>query len=151
MHHRARLGRELIDRHAQSLGRIVEQYPADLRAEDAQWRVIARHRVRAGSVHHALEAGIAVDRLDRRRGYKLHLRPVGVELLGEDQRQRGQRPLTHLGRRRHDGDGSVGRDADPRAEPATGRVGGQHGGVDMFAQREGERQTGGADHDLAAG
>ena len=76
-----------------------------------------------------LEARIAVDRLDRRRRHDPHLRPVGVELLGDDQRQRGHRPLPHLGRRRHDGDRAVGRDADPWAERLAGALGRQRRGA----------------------
>src|SRR5258706_197015 len=79
-----------------------------LGAEDAQRLEVAADGVGAGRVHDAPEAGVAVDLVVRRRGNDAHLRPVGVQLLGDDQRQRGERALTHLDGRRLDVDRAVG-------------------------------------------
>ena len=151
MHDDARFGRQLLNRHAPFFGGVVEQDAAHLRAKCAQRHVIAPHRVAARGVHHALEARIAIDRLDRRRSHDLDLRPVGIEFLGEDQRQRGHRPLPHLGGRGHDADGAVVRNADPWTERLAGARGGQGRCVGAAGQREGERKTRRADHHLAAG
>ena len=99
VHHDARLGGKFGDRHAEFLRGVVQQHAANLRAKDPQILVVARHRVRTGGVHHPAKARIAVDLLVHRRGHDAHLAPVGIELFRDDQRQRGHRPLPHLGRR----------------------------------------------------
>src|SRR5262249_47815106 len=62
----------------------------------------------------AEELRIAVGLLvpDRRMDER-HLRPVGVELVGQHRGERREGALPHLGRRRYDGDGAVGRDGHP--------------------------------------
>ena len=74
------------------------------------------------------EGGIAVELVVRRRMLERHLREIGVELLGEDHRNRGVDALAHLDLR-HDQRGLAGLvDADEGVgrELAVGRVGRLH-------------------------
>jgi hypothetical protein len=79
--------RQFGNGHVPVLGCIVEQHAANLRAEGAQWHIIAFHRVAAGGVHHPAEARIAVEFLDNGRGHDPDSVPVGIELFRDDQRQ----------------------------------------------------------------
>ena len=150
VHHHARFGGQFLDRNAPLPRRIVEQHAAHLRAHGPQRPIIARHRIGTGGVLHTAEAWIAVDFLVDWRRHDLHPAPVGVELFRDDQRQRGHRPLPHLGRGRHDRDGAVGCDAHPRVQCGTGALGRQNRGVGVAGAGEGECQSGGADHHLTA-
>ncbi len=85
---------------------------------------LLQHLARAGAdlahrldeVTHAARAVgvlVAVGFLVARRLDDAHLGPVGVELVGDDHRQRGaRRAVPHLGAMRHDGDDAVLVDGD---------------------------------------
>ena len=94
----------------------------------------------------------AIDARIARRELAFDLRPVGVELFGEDQRQRGEHALPHLRGRAEDGDGVVGRDRHPGVElGAFGGVGLRGAAEDRAAQREREGEAGRALDEAAAG
>ena len=141
---RALVGGQFIGRHLPLAGDRVDQHLAGLRARQAQRHVVGRHRharerhLRAGE--HLVRA--AVNARVARRELALHLRPVGVELFGEDQRQRSEHALPHLRTRAEDGDGVVGRDRHPGVElGAFGGIGLRGAAEDRAAQREREGET----------
>ena len=61
-----------------------------------------------------VEARVAVDLVVIRRFRDADLAPIGIEILGEDQRQRRAHALTHFDRGRDDGNDIVVADGDPR-------------------------------------
>src|SRR5262249_23833362 len=63
----------------------------------------------------AAESWVAVGAIAG-RGDDLHLRPVGVELLGYEHRHGRHASLPHLDRRRDDGDRAVRCDRDPHVD-----------------------------------
>src|SRR4029079_14520805 len=85
-----------------------------LRAGGAELVEVQHHGATANDGHplRVLE-GVAVDLDLRGRKFDLHPTPVGVHLVGEDQRQRGHRALAHLGAGREDGDRAIRGNADP--------------------------------------
>ena len=58
---------------------------------------------------------VAVQPVDR-GGEQAHARERHVELLGDEHRERGVRPLAHLAAVHRQHDGAVGRDLDPAVE-----------------------------------
>ena len=58
-----------------------------LPAKQPQIVVIAPHRIGASGIHHAAKTRIAVDFFDYRCRYDLDLAPIGIEFLGDNQRQ----------------------------------------------------------------
>ena len=118
MDNRAEFGRELADRHVPALRHRVDQNLARLRARHAAWHPVT---ARGDAGHHELrlEDRVVVGGGDRRL-LDLDLRPVGVQLLGDDQGQRGVDALPHLRRRSHDGDRAVGCNGDIGVELACG-------------------------------
>ena len=156
--HHARLGGQLGNRHIPPARGVVEQHAAHLRPKGPERLEVAADGVRPSRVHLAAEAGIAVEFVVGRRGDDAHLRPVGVELLGDDEGERGQGALPHLNGRRLDVDRAVRRDAHPRIEGLGTRRGrrGEHRPLRLHGPEAGaageqhaERQAGRADHELA--
>ena len=112
----ARLGRELARRHVPLRRHRLDQHAAHLRAGDAQRGEIAVHRRAGGRLERVAIGRVAVFLVvPIGREHRPHLRPVRIQLFGDDQRQGGERALAHFGRRRHDGDRAVGRDRQPDA------------------------------------
>ncbi len=85
-----------------------------------------------------------------RRLLDLHLRPVGIEFFGDDQRQHGVDALPHFGRRRHDGDRAVAPDGDIGVEFSGRALRQRLDAVHRRREGKGERQAGGASEHLAA-
>ena len=85
------LGLHLAGRHAPLLGGGLDQHGAGRGAGVAQVREEVAERARAVGVLVA-EAGLVTPGLG-----DLHLRPVGVELVGHHQGDRGAHALAHLG------------------------------------------------------
>src|SRR5262249_53952616 len=56
---------------------------------------------------------LALDAFSRSRIFDLHLRPIAVELIGDELREAGDRALPHLGTHHADVHGVVGPDRDP--------------------------------------
>jgi hypothetical protein len=93
---------------------------------------------------------VAVDFRDRRRVLGLDLRPVGVELLGEDQRQRGKRTLPHFRRRHHHRHRTVGGDGHPGVEACIFRSEYFRSSAEQPpTKRERERERAGRFHEAA--
>jgi hypothetical protein len=84
-------------------------------------RVLQTDEHRAVRAHHLVL--VVVAQVPVRVGeHRLNLRPVHVQLLGDHHRDRGQRPLTHLGMRHADRDDAVLVDREPRVDlDAVGR------------------------------
>ena len=140
-HHRG-LGRQLGRRHLPALGRCVEEDAAGLRAGRANGHPVGAGR-QARDHELRAEDRVIIGGCDR-RGADAHAAPVGVQLLGQDQRQGGVGGLAHLGGGRHDGDRAVGRDRDIGVEaPGGGRrgLGLRRLGLAVWRQREGQREA----------
>ena len=152
MHDDARFRMKLFDRHPPFAGRILQENVPHLRSKNPQSIVVGCDRGAAGRGDGAAERRITVKLFNDRHGDYANFVPVGVEFLGQDQRQRGHRPLTHLGRGGHDRDGgAVGRNGHPGAQAHAIGISGQFGGVRDAASIECNRegQPGDAGHDLA--
>ena len=145
---------DFIQRHAPALRRIVEQHIAHLGTELAQVGEIARNGRTAGGVLQITECRIAVDLVVGRRCNNAHFRPVGIHFLGDDQRQRGQRTLAHLGRGRHDRHRAIGEHSDPVVELDAARRRLGHADSEVLQPRgrnsHPERQTGSTGHEATA-
>ena len=89
------------------------------------------------------EAQVFVDMGVHRRGDDPHLRPVGIELFGNQRRHAGIDPLAHFGVFTDDGDDAVGADLNEGVGIKRCRAGGGRG--IRPRQRAGGRQIG-ADH-----
>ena len=70
-------------------------------------------RMERQSIDHGRD--VVVDRALRRH-FRADLRPVGIEFVGQQHRQRGMNALTHLGLRHDHGDVIVGADPHPAVE-----------------------------------
>ena len=136
------------ERHAPAAGGRLHQHAAGLCACHAAGHPVAAH-ADAGDDHLRTQHGMIVDRIDR-RGLHLHLRPVRVQLFGDDERNRCVDALAHLGGRVDDGDRPVGGDAHVGVDSATG-AGGQRPDAGVEPKRESEREAGGAGKHGAAG
>jgi hypothetical protein len=80
------------------LRRVEHQHLAHLGTGDAQVVEVVHHRAAADDRHRlGVLEGVAVELRIGGGELDLHLRPVGVHLLGDDERQRGHRALAHLG------------------------------------------------------
>ncbi len=115
VHDDAGLGRKLLRWHAPFRRDCVDEDAPRLSSRDAhRLEVAARRETRRG-----LERVVVVSRVTELpfvpfgRKHRLDLRPVGVELVGDDCRQRGECALSHLGGGRDDGDRAVGCDREP--------------------------------------
>ena len=110
----AGLGRKLGRGHVPFRGHSIDQDAASLGAGDPHRFEIAADGGARGGLEDAVVPRIAEFLLvPFRRRDRANLRPVGVEFVGENGRQRRERALAHFGRGRHDGDGAVGRDRNP--------------------------------------
>jgi hypothetical protein len=124
MNDNAGLGRELGRADAPFPRRRLHEDLADLRPDEAHLTVIHSHREAAVNAHaFAAAALIAVDLGLGRRHLQGHRLPIGIHLLGERHRHAGHGALSHLGRRRDDGDPVVGGNAHPGADLVPDRLG----------------------------
>ena len=144
-------GGQLGDRYIPMLSGVLQQHLAHLRAKLAHRREVFRHRVARRRVHVA-EARIGIERVIGWRRQELHFGPVGVEFLGKNARDRGERAFAHLDRGRHDRNRSIGRDGHPGID--NDGLGGLSRRRDDRADRKAARnrkcQPGGAHHEAAA-
>ena len=113
VHDHTWLGRELVGRHVPGRSRIGDQDFPRLRAGQPQFLVISGDREAADGRQLTVEDRVAIDLIVVRRFRNTDPAPIGVEVLGEDQRQRGAHALTHLHHRRDNGDDIVFADRDP--------------------------------------
>jgi hypothetical protein len=127
------------------LRRVRHQHLAHLGAGGAQVGVVELDRAAADDRHHPLVLErVAVDVGIGRRELDLDLRPVGIHLLGDDERQRGHRALAHLGAGAEHGDGAVRRDPYPRGDLRIGHgvgLGRRDEAHAVDAEREAERHA----------
>jgi len=129
------------------LGGIDDQHLANLCAGDAQLSEIELHRTAADDPHQVLGAEgvlVAVDFGIGRGPFDGDLRPVGVHLLGDDERERRHRALTHLGAGAQDRDRAVWRDADPWIDCGVGqgiRLCLRHQAHAVVSDRDAERHS----------
>ena len=128
------IGRAGVLGNAPRLRRRLDEHRARGRAGLAQHLPHAAHAVAAGSELLTAEVRVAVFRIGA-CPLGLDLRPVEVELLGDEHRHRRHHALPHLEHREHDPHGVVGVDLDPdvRLEDA--------GGLERLAVRRTEGDT----------
>ena len=115
--HDARLGAQRRRINAPALRRVGDQHLAHLRAGHAQLGEIELHCAAADDPHEVFGAErilVAVNLGVRRGPFDGDLRPVGVHLLGDDERQRGHRALPHLGAGAENRDPAIRSNAHPR-------------------------------------
>src|SRR5438105_2637332 len=95
---------------------------------------------------------LALHALAGRRIFDAHLRPVALELLGDELRETGDGALPHLGAHYTDVHGVVGRDRDPDADLRRAILRACDVRTKRQAQTEGEAATdgGGPDDERAA-
>ena len=86
VHHRTRLGGKLGERRIQQACGVDHHHPPHLGSEGARGVPVPGDRRRAGGVHQAAEARVAVDLVVRGRGNDHHAVPVGVHLVRDDAR-----------------------------------------------------------------
>ena len=104
--------RQRVLGNAPGLRRGGDEHRARGRARLAQHLPHAAHAVAAGGELLAAEVRVAVLRVGA-GPLGLDLRPVEVELLGDEHRHRRHHALPHLEHRQHDAHGVVGVDLDP--------------------------------------
>ena len=145
-------GLQRFDIRVPLLGGVRQQHLAHLRAGDAKIVVVGLHGAAADDRHLlGIVERVAVERRIGRRPVEHHLRPVGVHLLGDDQRQRGHRALAHLGAGGEDGHRAIGRDAHPGIDVARrGGLGFAHEPQPVPADGDGEAERSGTLQKLAA-
>ncbi len=148
----SRLRRQLCDRNPPVARSILDQHVAHLGAELPQAVEVAGDGRAARGVLLASKQRIPVELAGGICRHDLYLRPVGVHLVGHDARQRGERSLAHLGRRRHDGDSAVGMEGNVGVDDDTlrrGRLRGRVSRSEDFRQseRNAESEPGRADHE----
>src|SRR5262249_6232066 len=100
MNDEALVRRQLACRHLPRLRYAVDQHATRLSAGHAQRREITGNRDACGGDLRAFEqlVRIAIDLRVRRRELYLDLRPIGVELLRQNERQGGHDALAHFRR-----------------------------------------------------
>jgi hypothetical protein len=141
VHDHAGLGAELLGRHFPGCCRVGDQDLARLRAGKPQLLVVtgnrkASHRGELFASEQNLEDRVAVDLIVVRRLRNAHPAPVGVEIFGQQERQRCAHALAHLHHRRDDGDDIVLADRHPRIRA---ELCGRRCGVE--ARAEGDRDA----------
>ena len=109
----ARLRDQALEGHGPVTRRHLQKHPPRLGAGLAQGVEIARYAGAAGGVEHAAEQRIAEGAVVAIQLFNVHLVPVGIQLLGEDEGQRGRAALAHFGRGEDDGDAVVCGDPKP--------------------------------------
>ncbi len=122
------VGRRLHEHHPRRRAALAHVLVRIANAAASARRVVAPH-------------AIAREVLARRRVFGPHLRPVALELLGDELREARQRPLPHLGARDANHDDVVGLHDDPRvdllcAAPAPRR----HRRTERGSRRRGSRR-----------
>ena len=111
LHHAARNG-DLAWRNLPLLRRRRHEHRPRRGAGLAQLLIgICDSRRAAGALNLA-EGEVVVERVVGRRAFDAHLRPIGVELFGDDGGQARIRPLPHLDVLGDDSDGVISADAD---------------------------------------
>ena len=133
---------DLGDRHAPSLGGGGFQHGARRGADLAHRHQIVPRAARSVGILIAVFDLVAV------RLLHLHARPVGLHLLGDDQRQAGADAGAHFGTMRHDRNGPVGRDGDEDARVDHGAV--RHrAGAGLIGRKRLTRHHGRGEHQPA--
>lgn len=124
-HHPALLGVQGRGRHLQALGRRLDQHLPGRGAGLAIAVELHPGRGRATGDLHPAERRQAIHR-GGRRVLDANLRPVGIQLLGDQHRQPGPDALAHFRMAEHHGDHAVRSDAQERI------------GYEFFARRPGK-------------